>query len=96
MTNYPANQISDEKIRRMTKTQLVALHHQMMRERGAVQMSGGPRTSADYYSSIMCMRREDEVRATHFAEAGPGHERCGQMNFAPICGWVPNSAEVTA
>ncbi len=78
------------------KAQLMALRSRMMRERGSVQVSGGPVTAADYRDSILCMQRESAVRVGHFAEAGEGHERCGLMNFAPICGWVAEAAEVTA
>ncbi len=96
MTNSTTSEISDAEINRMAKPQLIALHHRMMRERGSYTMSGGPRTWSDYYDAIICMRRTDDVRAAHFAEAGEGHERCGTMNFKPICGWTPVAAEVTA
>ena len=72
----------------MRKPQLMGLYSRMMRERGSVSVLGGPRTAEDYRSAILCMVREDEVRAGHLAEAGPGHERCPTMNFEPACGWV--------
>lgn len=70
----------------MTKPQVIAEYWRVMREHGMTSLTGHHGwTHQDYLSSVLCIEREDAVRAFHFAEFGPGHEQCLTVNFVPQC-----------